>query len=544
MTKERLTPARSRRLVGAACGVAAGTVALAAAQVGGSVVSGTRPPLQILGDFVVRVTPVSVTEALIRQVGRSDKLVLLICMLLVAACAAATVGAQLSRGRVRPALIGIGLLTVLPVLAARGEAGTSSLRELLVLIPAGALGAAVLWVLGKPLLAVAVPPQPLAESGVTGSASREARRARHAAAEHAALVQAGRGIERRQLLWATVVLTAAAATGTAVVRQLSRPSAALMTRLRAALPQPTQVLAPLTDEFARFGASPLVTPTSDFYRIDTALSPPQVDPDTWQLTLSRDGNPLATYTYEQLLSRATSQADITIGCVSNEVGGDLVGTARWQGVLLADLLREAGVTSAGRVAGVSVDGFVASFRGPLAFDGRPAMVAVGMNGAPLPIKHGFPARLVVPGLYGYTSATKWLERIDVSDSTDLPGFWADRGWTPEVTVHIMSRIDAPHDGDTITGGTAKLAGVAWAPVSGVGAVEVQVDDGAWQPARLSAAVTGTLWRQWVLDWRPSPGTHKVRVRAADATGTMQDTRRRPVYPSGSTGLHEIRVTAA
>ena len=544
MTKERLTPARSRRLVGAACGVAAGTVALAAAQVGGSVVSGTRPPLQILGDFVVRVTPVSVTEALIRQVGRSDKLVLLICMLLVAACAAATVGAQLSRGRVRPALIGIGLLTVLPVLAARGEAGTSSLRELLVLIPAGALGAAVLWVLGKPLLAVAVPPQPLAESGVTGSASREARRARHAAAEHAALVQAGRGIERRQLLWATVVLTAAAATGTAVVRQLSRPSAALMTRLRAARPQPTQVLAPLTDEFARFGASPLVTATSDFYRIDTALSPPQVDPDTWQLTLSRDGNPLATYTYEQLLSRATSQADITIGCVSNEVGGDLVGTARRQGVLLADLLREAGVTSAGRVAGVSVDGFVASFRGPLAFDGRPAMVAVGMNGAPLPIKHGFPARLVVPGLYGYTSATKWLERIDVSDSTDLPGFWADRGWTPEVTVHIMSRIDAPHDGDTITGGTAKLAGVAWAPVSGVGAVEVQVDDGAWQPARLSAAVTGTLWRQWVLDWRPSPGTHKVRVRAADATGTMQDTRRRPVYPSGSTGLHEIRVTAA
>ena len=298
----------------------------------------------------------------------------------------------------------------------------------------------------------------------------------------------------------------------------------------------------MNDEFATFGASPLVTPTSALYRIDTALSPPQVDPESWLLTLSRDGKQLATYTYEQLLSRSTSQADITIGCVSNEVGGDLVGTARWQGVLLADLLREAGVSSAGRVAGISVDGFVASFRGGLAFDGRPAMVAVGMNGAPLPIKHGFPARLIVPGLYGYTSATKWLERIDVSDSTDLPGFWADRGWAPEVTVHVMSRIDAPRKNATIPAAATQLAGIAWAPVAGVGSVEVQVDAGAWQPARLSQQVTGTLWRQWVLDWKPSPGTHTVRVRAADVTGQMQDTKQRPVYPSGSTGLHQISVT--
>lgn len=315
-----------------------------------------------------------------------------------------------------------------------------------------------------------------------------------------------------------------------------------MNRLRAALPAPAHPLAPLTDEFAAFGAAPLVTPTRNFYRIDTALSPPQVDPDGWLLTLSRDGRQLATYTYDQLLSRATAQADITIGCVSNEVGGDLIGTARWQGVLLADLLRDAGVTSAGRVTGVSVDGFVASFRGALAFDGRPAMVAIGMNGAPLPIKHGFPARLVVPGLYGYTSATKWLERIDVSDRTELPGFWADRGWTPDVTVHVMSRIDAPNDQATVQGTDAMLAGVAWAPVAGVGSVEVQVDGEAWKPARLSPPTVGTLWRQWVLDWQPSSGTHTVRVRATDATGRMQDATQRPVFPSGSTGLHQISVT--
>lgn len=541
MTSERLTPARAHVQAGAACGVAAGAVALAAAQIGGTVVPGTLPPLQVLGDFVIRVTPVSVTEALIRAVGRSDKLVLLICILTVATVAAAAVGVQFVRGRVNAALGAIALLAVLPVLATAGEAGTTWYGELVVLLPAGGLGAAVLWVLGRPLLTAATPREPDPEASATQGTKAAARRA---AAEHAALVQASRGIGRRQVLRASLVLAAAAASGMSAVRLLSRPSEAIMTRLRSALPTPTPELAPLTDELASFGASPLVTPTADFYRIDTALSPPLVDPNTWQLTLSKDGEELATYTYDQLLARATSQADITIGCVSNEVGGDLVGTARWQGVLLADLLREAGVTSAGRVAGVSVDGFVASFRGGYAFDGRPAMVAVGMNGAPLPIKHGFPARLVIPGLYGYTSATKWLERIDVSDDTDLPGFWADRGWAPEVTVHVMSRIDAPINRETVSTAGAKLAGVAWAPITGVGAVEVQIDDGPWQPARLSEQISGVLWRQWALDWTPTPGNYRVTVRAADATGLMQDTQKRPVFPSGATGLHSITVKVA
>ena len=213
-----------------------------------------------------------------------------------------------------------------------------------------------------------------------------------------------------------------------------------MRALAAALPRPSRPLPALTDELASAGASPLVTPTATFYRIDTSLSPPRVDPDSWQLAVSRDGTLLRSYNYQQLLDRSLTEADITIGCVSNEVGGDLIGTARWQGVLLAHLLGEAGISSAGRVTGISVDGFVASFAAGAAFDGRPAMVAVGMNGRPLPVRHGFPARIVVPGLYGYTSAVKWLRAIDVSDSTDLPGFWADRGWTPTVTVHITSPV--------------------------------------------------------------------------------------------------------
>jgi DMSO/TMAO reductase YedYZ molybdopterin-dependent catalytic subunit len=514
-------------------------VALAVAEIVGTAMDSVQPPLQVLGDFVIRISPVTLNEALIRQVGRNDKLVLMGCILAVATLAAALVGVRFARGRVRGALLGIGLLAVLPVAAARGEAGTSVVRELLVLALAGLLGAAVLWGLGRPLLGAAGgAPAPHAEDGT----KRSARRAKLAAAEHAALVSKSTGIARRQLLLSVAVLAGSAVVGSAVVRRLARPSVALMSRLRAALPAPANELAALTDDFVALGASPLVTPNASFYRIDTALTPPLVDPDTWTLTLTRDGKALKTYTYDELLAKADHQADITIGCVSNEVGGDLIGTARWQGILLADLLRENGITQAGRVAGVSVDGFFASFAGEIAFDGRPAMVAVGMNGEPLPIKHGFPARLVVPGLYGYTSATKWLEQIDVSDSTDLPGFWADRGWAPAVNVHIASRIDAPANKSTVRSDKAQLAGIAWAPLDGISGVEVQVNDGPWQQARLSQDIAGTLWRQWAVDWQPSPGTYRVQVRATDAKGRPQDTQSRPIFPSGSTGLHQVKVT--
>ena len=539
-------PGPGRSLAGALCGVAAGTVALSVAQVGGALVGGALPPIQVLGDFVIRVTPVSITEALIRQVGRSDKTVLLLCLLTVAAVAAALVGIGFVRGRVRSAMFGIAALAVLPVAATSGEASVSTFRELLVLLPAAALGAVVLKLLGRPLLrpgpgAPEVRPGAATAAG-QGSGARQAHRARQEAADHSAALNVARGVQRRQLLRASVVLAASAAAGAVAVRRLTQPSATLMRRLSGALPRPRTTLAPLADEFAGLGASPLVTPTASFYRIDTSLSPPRVDPDSWTLTVSRDGRQLRSYGYDDLLSRATSEADITIGCVSNEVGGDLIGTARWQGVLLADLLAEAGVTSAGRVSGISVDGFVASFAADAAFDGRPAMVAIGMNGHPLPVEHGFPARLVVPGLYGYTSATKWLQTIDVSDKTGLPGFWAARGWTPTVTVHVTSRIDAPRNGQSVRAGKVQLAGVAWAPVAGVGSVDIQVGAGPWMPARLSTAVSGVLWRQWVLNWSATPGVHIIRVRATDAQHNAQDTTRRPVYPSGATGLHQVRVT--
>lgn len=492
---------------GALAGIAAGSTALAAASIGGALVDGAAPPLTVLSDLVIRSTPIDVTEAIIGAVGTHDKQLLRAVILLVAAGAAALVGTRRS-------YVGVFALGLLPVVAAVDRPGTSWVTELLVLAPSAVLGALVL----RALL-----PRKLSEPE---------RALAHPASD--------KSVERRQVLTAGVVLAVSAVGGWAVVRQLTKPSKALAAKLRASLPAVPKPLPPLTDELASKGASPLLTPTKDFYRIDISSTPPQVEPGDWSLTISRDGKTLGELSYGELLAKAQTQADITIGCVSNEVGGDLVGTARWQGVLLGSLLRSYGVTHAGRVSGTSVDGFRVSFAGHYAFDGRPAMVAVGMNDEVLPVPHGFPARLVVPGLYGYTSATKWLQRIDVSDRTDLPGFWASRGWAPAVEVHITSRIDSPLG--EVRRGQATIAGVAWAPIVGVGAVEVQVDGGAWQQAQLSKAISGVLWRQWALPWDATEGIHELTVRATDARGRRQETAVAPVYPRGATGLHSVTVT--
>lgn len=510
---------RSVEVTGAACGLAAGTVGLALGQVGARLVPGATPPLQALGDMVVRLTPMGVTEAVIAAVGRNDKILLRWLVTAVAVVLVALTGVVFIRGRRRSALLAVALLALAPAVAVAtapvGDAGA----ELVVLLPAAVLGAAVLWVLGAPV-------ERAARDG-SGAASSPS--------------QAMLG--RRQLLRAGLVLMSAAALGEVVFRALGAPSKAIARRLGNALPAPARSLPPLTDSLANSGASPLVTPLASFYRIDTALELPQVDPERWRLQLTRDGQQLLhTWSYDELLGLATTEADITIGCVSNEVGGDLIGTARWQGVPLQVLLARAGVrTAPGRITGVSVDGFVASFPGRYAFDGRAAMLAVGMNGQPLPVKHGFPARLVVPGLYGYSSATKWLTELDVSESNELPGFWADRGWTPAVRVHITSRIDTPGPGAQLAAGPARIAGIAWAPTVGVGSVEVQIDDGPWRAARLAQRTTGVVWRQFVLDWSAAPGEHRVRVRAADVDGRKQDPRRRAVFPSGATGLHQVVV---
>jgi DMSO/TMAO reductase YedYZ molybdopterin-dependent catalytic subunit len=291
------------------------------------------------------------------------------------------------------------------------------------------------------------------------------------------------------------------------------------------------------------GAEPFITPNGDFFRIDTALTLPQVDPTTWTLGVTgRVDRPL-TLTYAELLERPMVEVDITLSCVSNEVGGSLVGNARWLGCRLDDLLDEAGIDpSADQVVGRSVDGFTAGFPTTL-LDGRDALVAVGMNGEPLPIRHGFPARLVVPGVYGYVSATKWLSEIELTRFDELEGYWIPRGWAVEGPIKTQSRIDTPPSGRILTAGEpVMIAGVAWAPTRGIERVEVQVDDGPWQEAELGEQYTDTTWRQWKLEWVPTEVRyHQLRVRATDGTGETQTEQRTPVAPDGASGWHTFRV---
>lgn len=284
------------------------------------------------------------------------------------------------------------------------------------------------------------------------------------------------------------------------------------------------------------GLTPYFVPNDSFYRIDTALLVPQVDPSSWRLTVSGKVDHPFELTFDELVDLARTEEPVTISCVSNEVGGRLVGNARWQGVPLRALLDRAGVQPEGtQVVGRSVDRFTAGFPTAAVYDGRTALVAVGMNGEPLPVDHGFPARLVVAGLYGYVSATKWLREIELTGWEDVDGYWIPRGWSKEAPIKTQARIDVPRSGETLDPGPAAIAGVAWAPGRGISRVEVRVDDGPWQDATLGDVLSDNTWRQWYLAWDATPGGHVVQVRATDGHGDTQTERVSPPEPDGATG---------
>ena len=292
------------------------------------------------------------------------------------------------------------------------------------------------------------------------------------------------------------------------------------------------------------GIAPLITPNEDFYLIDTALSYPQIDPADWSLRIHGMVDREVEIGFEELLDLGLVREQVTLSCVSNRVGGRLVGNAEWVGVPLATVLDQAGVQpGATQIVGRSVDRWTAGFPTEVALDGRIAMVAVQMNGEPLPISHGFPARLVVAGLYGYVSATKWLSDIELTTWEAFDGYWIPRGWSKEGPIKTQSRIDVPRRDSVIDPGPTAIAGVAWAPSRAIEKVEVQVDDEDWVEAELSRETTINSWRQWMVSWNATPGEHQVRVRATDGTGTTQTSEIRKPAPDGATGWHTIQVRA-
>ncbi|MDQ3469988.1 MAG: molybdopterin-dependent oxidoreductase [Actinomycetota bacterium] len=290
------------------------------------------------------------------------------------------------------------------------------------------------------------------------------------------------------------------------------------------------------------GITPYITPNGGFFRIDTALITPQVDVSSWRLAVTGMVDQPYEISYDELVAMSTVEDVVTLQCVSNEVGGTLVGNAVWQGVPLSTILGRAGVRpGATQIIGRSVDDFTAGFPTAVGLDGRTALIAVGMNGVPLPVEHGFPARLIVAGLYGYVSATKWLRQIELTTLGGADGYWIRRGWAKEGPIKSTSRIDVPRADMFLRAGRHPIAGVAWAPVQGVGTVEVQVDDGPWTAARLGEVANGNTWVQWVLDWDATPGVHVLRVRTVGRDGTVQTEAAAPPIPDGASGWHSRRV---
>ena len=294
------------------------------------------------------------------------------------------------------------------------------------------------------------------------------------------------------------------------------------------------------------GISPIVTPNEDFYRIDTALVNPRVDVNDWTLRIFGDVDREVTLTYDDLLSMPLFEQYVTIACVSNKVGDDLIGNALWTGVDLREVLDMAGVRPEGeQIVGRSVDGFTAGFPTSWAMDPeRQPMIAIGMNGQPLPRDHGYPARLIIPGLYGYVSATKWLKEIELTGWEEFDGYWIPRNWAKEAPILTQSRIDTPKSNATVAGGTSvPIGGVAWAPDRGVQRVEVAIDGGDWREAEISDPLNDATWVQWVLPWEAPAdgGEHRITVRATDGTGEVQTADITPPAPDGARGHHTIQV---
>lgn len=339
----------------------------------------------------------------------------------------------------------------------------------------------------------------------------------------------------------TVVVGVAAVGGRVLVQRAQSLAA---TRAMVVLPQPSRPAVPIPPGASADveGLAPIITPNHEFYRVDTALVVPKVDLSTYTLKVEGLVSKPFEISYDELLALSKVERHVTLCCVSNEVGGTLVGNATWQGVPLWDLLDRAGVQrDATQVVGLSVDGFTAGFPIAAAYDGREALVAVGMNNEPLPLDHGFPARLVVAGLYGYVSATKWLDAIILNRLEDFDGYWIPRGWAKEAPIKTQARIDVPRRGRAVLEGRRIVAGVAWAPHRGITKVEVQIDGGDWQEASLGEAISKNTWRQWTLHWNAAVGSHVLRVRATDASGTTQTSEERPPDPDGATGYHTLSV---
>ncbi|WP_433535702.1 molybdopterin-dependent oxidoreductase [Micromonospora sp. CA-249363] len=568
----------SRRYA-ALAGVTAAAVAIGIAEPVAVLTGPRSAPLVAVGGVVVDAVPEPLKQFAIDVFGTADKIALLTGTALLLAGFAALLG-MLAIRRLALGLAGIAAFGVVGVAAAVTRPG-ADVFDALPSVVGGTLGALVLWLfIAGPFELDPWPwtsPAPLsptapgsssaglddASTAPAGASTAPAGASAGAAGSSAGAGEAPvspagpptsvtpaapvQGVDpesRRRFLTGTGVLLGTAAVAGLGGRWLAgrRGVSAARDAIRLPAPAVPAPAVPAGADLSLAQLAPYVTPNSGFYRIDTALVVPQVNPDTWRLRIHGRVGTERTYTYADLLARPLVERYVTLACVSNEVGGDLIGNARWLGVPLRELLDEVQPDEdADQVVGRSVDGWTCGTPTAALRDGRDALLAIGMNGEPLPVQHGFPVRMVVPGLYGYVSACKWVTELELTRFADFDAYWVPRGWSAQGPIKTQSRIDAPRRRNRLTAGPVTVAGVAWAQHRGISRVEVRVDDGPWQEAELAPTVSVDTWVQWSWRWDATPGEHRLQVRATDATGETQTERTQSVAPDGATGWHTVPV---
>ncbi len=514
-----------------------------------------------IGQRFIDITPAALKDWAIAVFGTNDKAVLIGGIVVVTILIGGLLGV-VARNRVQVAAVGFVAFGVLGYALGITDPLATAGATLLPAIAAAASGIAVLALLRRLLQG------PAGSTGPVTAPTPESRRAFMTASGAAVVLAVGQVLvgrlasgrtqsavaAREQVTLPTVAAspsttaapasTTTAATTAATVEEATVAETAATTATTRAEEVVRVVADPTPAQIAQVeGVSELITPNEDFYRIDTALSFPSVDLDTWEVSFTGLVDSPFSLTYDELVALPMVERYITICCVSNSVGGELIGNAKWLGVPLRDLVEQAGVQPEGtQLIGRSVDRFTVGFPTAAVFDGREALLAIGMNGEPLPVKHGFPARLVVSGLYGYVSATKWLSEVEFARWDDFDAYWIPRGWAKEAPIKTQSRIDTPRPG-TVDVGTQAIAGVAWAQNRGIDMVEVQVDGGPWMEAILPEELAIDTWRQWHVEYDFTPGSHTIAVRATDRTGTTQTSQIVPPRPDGATGYHTVQVVA-
>lgn len=532
----------SRRLTGAGLGIVATGAGLAVAELLVGVISGSSSPVIAVGQQVVDLVPLPVKNWAVETFGTSDKVVLVVTTLVLVFAAGVLIGALAMAGRQIAAMLGIGLIAVLGV-SAVAVRPAPSVGKMAPIVVGGLVSLVVLRWLTPPVRAAA---STTATSAAAGAVATVGDAGAGSPIEYTPMIPGVGAADRRQFITRGIGVAALATITGGMGRLLQGRYSVSDERAALALPSVASdrpVALPPTADLDVPGLSSFVTPNSEFYRIDTALVVPQVSTADWRLRIHGMVDNELELTFDDLLERDQIEAYITLACVSNPTGGPYVGNALWQGVRIADLIAEAGVDPAStQLLSTSQDGWTCGTPVSSLIDGRDAILAIAMNGEPLPAEHGYPVRMVVPGEYGYVSATKWVVDMEFTTWDAADAYWVPRGWSQQAPMKTMTRIEAPDPNASVPAGTVSIAGTAWAVHRGISAVEVRIDDGEWTRADLGGVPSPDTWRKWVVEWDGEPGEHTIEARTIDGSGAVETDEVADVAPDGASGYDRMRLT--